>query len=99
MLFYLAAGAAAATGIGSKLEAGINLETHLQEIDFNGLGFFHQIFVDNILKTFNIEYTVVVFGFIQNQAKRWSASPALIQENPNGLGILAFEIFRNLFRC
>ena len=71
----------------------------MQEIDLNGLGFFHQIFVDNILKTFNIEYTVVVFGFIQNQAKRGAASPAFIQEDPYGLGILAFKVFRNLFRC
>ena len=45
MIFYLAAGAAAATGIRSELEAGINLETNLQEIDFNGLRLFKQIVV------------------------------------------------------
>ena len=98
-IFYLAAGAAAATGIGSELEAGINLETHLQEIDFNGLRLFKQIVVDEILITFNIENTVVIFRFIQNQAQRGAASSSLIQENPYGLDILAFEIFRNLFRC
>ena len=67
-IFYLAAGAAAATGISSELETGIDFETHLQEIDFNGLRLFKQIVVDEILKTFNIENSVVIFRFIQNQA-------------------------------
>ena len=98
-MVYLAAGASAATGTRLELHIGIDFEAYLKEIDFNGLRFFEQVFVDEILIPFNVEYRVVIFRFIQNQTQGRAASSALVQENPYGLDFFAFKVFRNLLCC
>ena len=64
-----AAGATAATGLRTELQARIDLETDLQVVDFDRLGFFKQVVVYNVLKPFNIEHLVIIFWFIQNQTQ------------------------------
>ena len=63
------AGASTAAGSRSELHAGIDLKTHLQVIDLDGLRFFEQIVAHNVLESFNVENFVFVFWFIQNQPK------------------------------
>jgi hypothetical protein len=72
------------------------------KIDFNGIGFFKKIFVDQILIAIDIKLLIHIVRLIQSHGQTGTASSAFIQENAYGLDFLSLEIFSNLFcglRC
>lgn len=68
----VAAGAAGSTTSASglsKVHIGIKAESHPGKVDFNNLGFFHEFFVNNELKPFNIKRIICIFWLIQSHGK------------------------------
>jgi hypothetical protein len=72
------------------------------EIDFNWLRFFEECFVDDIFISVNLVLPISIIGLIQSHGQAGPASPALVQENPDGLHLFVAEICGDLLsgrRC
>ena len=72
------------------------MESHAGEINFNGFGLFHELFVHNEFKAFNFKVIVTVFRLIQSHCKGGPASAAGVKKNPNGGGFFPLEIVIDL---
>ena len=72
-----AAAWAAITG-SIKFDTAGKFETVVYEIDLNRLCLLHELFVDQVGKTVNIENVIGIFRLIQSHCKRGTASTAIV---------------------
>ena len=91
--------AAAAAAGRFKFDVAGKLESVVYKIDFYGCCFFQELFINQVLKTFNIENVVGLLRLVQSHCQRRPASTAFIQKDSNGCYVLVFEVFGNLLSC
>lgn len=89
----------AAGASGAEVDARVQFETIHVKIHLNGLCFFQKFRVNDKFKVVNVEGCICVGKLIQSHGQAGAPSAALIEENPDGLDILSFEIFGNLLNC
>jgi hypothetical protein len=90
----------AATGAAStEIDAAVQLEAVLVEIDLDRLRFFQKFRIHDELKTVDIKRLVRIGKLIQSHGQSRAASPAFIEENTDRFDIFSFEIFGDLLDC
>jgi hypothetical protein len=90
----------AATGTtGAKVDAAVQFEAVHVKIDFDGLGLFQEIGVDDKLISVHVEGFVGIGRLIQSHGQAGTASAAFVEENPDRLDLFPFEIFGDLLDC
>jgi hypothetical protein len=96
-----AAGAlgSAAGATAAEINAAIQLESVHVEIHFNRLGFFEKLRIDDKFKTVDVEFRIRFGKLIQSHGQARAPSPALVEEDANGLDLFPFEILGNLLNC
>jgi hypothetical protein len=55
--------------------------------------------VDQVGKSVNLEYVVIILWLVQSHGQRGWASTTGIIKNANGRHLLVFEILCNMFAC
>jgi hypothetical protein len=88
--------AAGATAAGTEIHGAVDFESVLVKIDLDGLHLLHEAFVDHVGESFDFEHVVSVFRLIQSHGQRGAASASLVEKNPDGRNVFAFEVFGDL---
>jgi hypothetical protein len=69
---------ATASAAGSEIHAGLQLESIHVKVDFNGLGFFQELFVDDILVSVHFVSLIRVIGLIQSHGQAGAPSATFV---------------------
>jgi len=91
-----AAGTAAA---GTEVDGTVDLESVLLEIHLDGVHFLHEILVDHVSESLDFIHVIGVFRLIQSHGQRGAASAALVEKDPYGCNVFAFEVLGDLLGC
>ena len=73
-----------------------------KKIDLNGLGFFEEFFVDQILKAINVKCLIIFSRLIQRHRQSGATSSPFIEKDTDRLDLFSVKIGGDLFssrRC
>lgn len=63
-----------------------------KKIDLDGLGFFEELFVDQILKAINVKFFIIFLRLVQSHCQSGAASAAFVEKDTDRLNLFSIKI-------